>query len=834
MQLDKLYQPNKFESKISKKWKLKKFFSEHDQTKKPFTILLPPPNITGKLHLGHALNTSIQDAIIRYKKLKGFDVFYIAGMDHAGIATQSKVESNIYNLTGKTKHDFGREEFIKKIWEWKDEYSASIRQQWEVLGLGLDYERERFTLDEESNQAVNRAFIEFYKRGLIYRGTKAINWDPKLKTAISNIEVIAKPTEQNMLYIKYQIANSNEYLTIATVRPETMLSDVAVIYNPNDSRYNSMQNISLIHPLTKQNIPFIPDEYTEIDFGSGLMKLSAHAEVDIDLIKKHNLKINETIDQNGFINAPNSQFHKMERFQARKAIEKYLIENNLIVKIEKTISNVGYSERSGEPVEILVMPQWFVKMEQLNHTILDHLNTTQAIKFFPKRFKQTLKKWMQNAHDWTISRQLWWGHRIPAWYKDNQIKVQVNSPGEQWIQDNDVLDTWFSSGLAPFSFLGWPSENSNQVLNRYFPTSLLVTGYDIIFFWVARMYFFSLSFQNNKPFSQLLLTGLVRDEQGRKFSKSLGNGIDPIEVINQYGADALRWFLTTNTTPGLDIRYSEDKMRSAWGLCNKIWNIARYIQNLPDDTTKSNTAADNWIHNRMVKMNKKIDNAFKNYDLTVVGYELNKFIYNDFSSWYVELLKIMPNKNAALNNFKKLLIILHPLLPFISDYLYKTLFDEEILNSRPLRLRMIKQQNIIDVENIIKIVSILRKYREDNQISKKNVLFYDVNITKNQFNIDAIAKLANAQIKINNDTVYVDGDIVVNIEQSIEQKNEYINSIKSKIGELENEIERAQKMLNNPNFIAKAPSNKIELEQQKLQKYTKELEQYKEELKWKS
>ncbi|MCT4469864.1 valine--tRNA ligase [Mycoplasma sp. HS2188] len=834
MELDKLYEPNKFESEISKKWKAKKFFSRHDETKKPFTILLPPPNVTGKLHLGHALNTSIQDAIIRYKKLKGFDVFYIAGMDHAGIATQSKVEGNIYKLTGKTRHDFTRDEFVEKIWEWKHEYSESIRKQWEVLGLGLDYERERFTLDEKSNKAVNHAFIEFYKQGLIYRGTKAINWDPKLKTALSNIEVISKATEQNMLYIKYPIANSDQYLIVATVRPETMLSDVAVIYNPKDARYNKMKNISIVHPLTKQIIPFIPDEYAEIDFGSGLMKLSAHAEVDIDIIKKHNLEVIETIDQNGFINAPDSQFHKMERFEARKAIEKYLIDNDLIVKIEKTSSNVGYSERSGEPVEILVMPQWFVKMEKLNQMILTHLKSSQSIKFFPKRFKDTLKKWMENAYDWTISRQLWWGHRIPAWYKNNEIKVQVESPGEGWIQDSDVLDTWFSSGLAPFSFLGWPFDESEKILQRYFPTSLLVTGYDIIFFWVARMYFFSLAFKNDKPFDQLLLTGLVRDELGRKFSKSLGNGIDPIEVINQYGADALRWFLTTNTTPGLDMRYSDDKMRAAWGLCNKIWNIARYIQNLPDDSAKSKTAADIWINNRMIEMNKKIDNAFKKYELTVVGYELNKFIYNEFSSWYVELLKIMPNKNAALSNFKKLLVIIHPLLPFISDYLYKTMYDEEILEAKPLMMKTVNSQSVADVENIIKTVNILRKYREDKQISKKETLFYDINISKNDFIIESISKLANAKIKTNNDTVFADGDLIVNIEQSQEQKDEYIRVLKTKIAELEGEVKRAQNMLNNPNFVAKAPSDKIQQEQSKLEKYSKELEQYKEELKWKS
>lgn len=833
MILEKKYDPKQFENNIAKKWKDNKFFSTHDLSKPPFTIILPPPNVTGKLHIGHALNTAIQDSIIRYKKLKGFDVFYVAGMDHAGIATQSRVESNIYKQTGKTRHDFTREEFIDKIWEWKHEYSKSIHKQWETLGLSLDYDRERFTLDENSNAAVNEAFVKMYNEGYIYRGTKAINWDPKLKTALSNIEVISKPTEQNMLFIKYFIKDSADFLTIATVRPETMLSDVAVIYNPNDSRYNSLKNVTLIHPLTKEEIPFIADDYAKVDFGTGLMKLSAHAEVDIDIIKKHSLKIIETIDQNGQINCLSSQFHKMDRFEARKAIQEFLNQNDLLVKIEKTSSNVGYSERSGEPVEILVMPQWFVKMEKLNESILNHLKSKESVSFFPKRFKTTLQTWMENAYDWTISRQLWWGHRIPAWYKDGELKVQKDSPGEGWMQDPDVLDTWFSSGLAPFSFLGWPLKESKDTLQRYFPTSLLVTGYDIIFFWVARMYFFSLLFQNNKPFDDLLLTGLVRDEHGRKMSKSLGNGIDPMDVIDEYGVDALRWFLITSTTPGLDIRFSTEKIRAGWALCNKLWNIARYIQNLPDDNNDI-SPADYWINNQLFELNQKIETAFEKYELTIIGYELNKFIYTDFSSWYIELQKIMPNKKMALENFRKLLILLHPLLPFITDHLYKILYSEEILLSNLNIFAKNENDQILDIENIIKSVNILRKYRENKQISKKTTLFYDLNIEKNNFIIDSIFKLANASIKANTDTIFVDGNLIVNIQESEDLKNNYIEDLKNKITHLESEIKRAQNILNNPNFLAKAPTQKVEEEKEKLSKYTAELQQYQEELNWKS
>lgn len=832
MELEKIYDHSSIESDIAKKWKEKKIFSKHDLSKKPFTILLPPPNVTGKLHIGHALDTYIQDTIIRYKKLSGYGVFYVAGMDHAGIATQSKVENTIYQKEGLNRHDLGREKFLKRVWEWKEEYAELFRKQWASLGLALDYERERFTLDVKSNEAVLKAFITLYKKGLIYHGTKAINWDPVLKTALSNIEVINKPTEQKMYYIKYPILNSNKYLTVATVRTETMLSDVAVIYNPKDKRYKDFKDIQIVHPLTKQIIPFVPDEYADMKFGSGLMKLSAHAEVDIDIIKKHKLQINETIDKDGLINCPKSQFHKLTRQEAREKIGQYLADNNLLVKVETITSNVGYSERSNTPVETLVMPQWFVKMDKLAQDILDHLKSKDAVNFYPKRFVNVIKKWMENIHDWTISRQLWWGHRIPAWYKDDKVKVQIESPGEGWVQDEDVLDTWFSSGIAPFSFLGWPKKTT--LLKRYYPTSLLVTGYDIIFFWVARMYFFGLEFMKQKPFDRVLIHGLVRDQFGKKMSKSSNNGVDPIQVINENGSDALRWFMITNTSPGLDIPYSKEKITSAWGLCNKLWNIARYIQLLPEDQENKKTAADIWIHNKLVALKKRIDKAMQNYEFTIVGTELSKFIYNDFSSWYVELLKIMPNKKAALDNLKSLLLIAHPFLPFITDHLYKVLFNKELLAQEFPNLKNQKVENLEQIEQIISIVNILRKYREDNNISKKEVLYYDTNIKQNEFVKNSLKSLSNSEISENKDTLFVDGNINVYIKESAEQKNTYIAKLKEKIANLESEVKRSNNILSNQNFIAKAPTSKVEEEKQKLAKYQEELDKYKEELKWKS
>ncbi|UUD35048.1 valine--tRNA ligase [Mycoplasmopsis caviae] len=832
MELEKIYDHSLIESDIAKKWKEKKIFSKHDLSKKPFTILLPPPNVTGKLHIGHALDTYIQDTIIRYKKLSGFDTFYIAGMDHAGIATQSKVENMLYQNEGINRHDLGREKFLKKVWEWKEEYAQLFRKQWQSLGLALDYEKERFTLDEQSNQAVLKTFITLYKKGLIYKGTKAINWDPVLKTALSNIEVINKLTEQVMYYIKYPILNSDEHFVVATVRTETMLSDVAVIYNPKDKRYKNYKDIKIVHPLTKQIIPFIADEYADMKFGSGLMKLSAHAEVDIDIIKKHNLEIIETIDKDGLINCPKSQFHRLNRQEAREKIAQYLQENNLLVKSEKVTSNVGYSERSGAPVEILVMPQWFVKMNKLAHDILNHLKSKDAVNFYPKRFINVIKKWMENIHDWTISRQLWWGHRIPAWYKDDKIKVQIESPGESWVQDEDVLDTWFSSGIAPFSFLGWPKQSA--LLKRYYPTSLLVTGYDIIFFWVARMYFFGLELMDIKPFERVLIHGLVRDEFGKKMSKSSNNGVDPIQVISENGSDALRWFMITNTSPGLDIRYSSEKINSAWALCNKLWNIARYIQLLPNDKENKRTSADIWIHNKLVALKKKVDKAMQNYEFTIIGSELSKFIYNDFSSWYVELLKIMPSKNAALENLKNLLLIAHPFLPFITDHLYKVLFNKELLEQEYNNLKIQKAKNLEQIDQIISVVNILRKYREENNISKKEILYYDCNIEKNEFIINSLKALSNSEISQNKDTLFVDGNINVYIKESAEQKKLYIAKLNEKIAHLENEIKRSNAILNNQNFIAKAPANKVEEEKQKLAKYQEEYNKYKEELEWKS
>ncbi|WP_406613440.1 valine--tRNA ligase [Mycoplasma corogypsi] len=830
--MNKTYDHKLVEQGIENKWQQKRYFMDHDPKKKPFAILLPPPNVTGKLHLGHALDVYIPDTIIRYKKLKGFDVMWLPGMDHAGIATQSKVEDELFKKEGLTRHDLGREKFIDKVWEWKEEYANLFRKQWSTIGLALDYSRERFTLDEDANKAVLKVFIDLYNKGFIYKGVRAISWDVKLQTALSNIEVNNEPTEQTMYYIKYKVKDSDEFLTIATVRTETLLSDVAVVCNPNDTRYTHLIGKTVIHPLTNREIPVIADKYVDINFGSGLMKLSAHAEADIDIIKKHGFEIIETIDKLGYINCPNSQFDKLERFVAREAIGNYLRDNNLLVKEEKTISNVAISDRSKTVVETLVLPQWFVKMDHFRDLILNHIKSKEGVQFFPYRFRQTMIQWMTNVHDWTISRQLWWGHRIPAWYKNDQIKVQIESPGEGWVQDNDVLDTWFSSGIAPFTFLNWP--NKNKDLDRYYPFSLLVSGYDIIFFWVARMYFFGLEFMKEKPFKHLLLHGLIRDAQGRKMSKSLNNGVDPMDLVDQYGSDALRWFLITNTTPGMDIKFSTEKVESAWRINNKLWNIARYIytmeENQPNHSQYTKTDADRWILNKLSTLSKNITKAFRGYNFTIMSAEIYNYIFNHLSSWYVELLKTQPSKQGAMGVLRKTLIILHPFMPFITDRLFGLLFNEEILEQKWPVFRNIGDTSFIDPT--IEVVTALRKYREENNISKKEILYYHLDAPLPKMH-QTINELAFAMQAHNNDYLIPlsFGNLYIQVSAELKQQNKQL--LLNKIKLCESEIARAQGILSNQSFIAKAPEQKVAEEKAKLAKYEEELAKYQEELRCK-
>lgn len=827
--MDKKFDHLLVEKNTNKKWIDKKFFSSHDKNKKEFSIIMPPPNVTGKLHLGHAWDGYLQDAIIRYKKIQDFDVLFLPGTDHAGIATQAKVLERMYEL-GIDPSNITKELFLEYAHNWKDEYSNSIKEQWSYLGLALDYTNERFTLDKSSNDAVNEVFIDMYKKNLIYRSNSPINWDPILKTALSNIEVVNKETDSLMYYIKYYLENSDEFIVIATTRPETIFSDVAIGINDNDKDKFHLLNKNVINPITKELIPVIKDEYIDKDFETGFMKVSAHATADIEIINKNNLKIKECIDTSGMMRDHTLFVSGLSREEARKKIEIFLNENDLLVKTKKIINNVSYSERSNAVIEILVKEQWFVKMEPLSKKVLEHLKSKDKVNIFPNRFEQVLKKWMENVHDWNISRQLWWGHQIPAWFNDNgEIIVQQESPGPEWKQDQDVLDTWFSSALCPFSFLGWPNEKFND-LNRFFPTNLLVTGYDIIFFWVARMYFQSLEFMNEKPFNDLLIHGLIRDENGKKMSKSLGNGIDPIAVIKKYGSDSLRWYLLTNSTPGYDINFSYQKLESAWSLINKLWNIARFIEQKEANDINKLSDADNWIISKFNSLKKILDIKINTYEFTIIGKEVSNFIYNDFSSWYIEFSKEKYNKVVALNILKNLLILIHPFLPFVTDYLHLKIFDQELLESKFNVLETSKDTSYID--RAINVIVSLRNFRHKFSISKNVVLKYMIEDKYKDENLtNLINSIINAEhTKVEGSIIVVD-EMKINIELPQEFKNKEISRLESEISRLESEIERSNNILNNKNFVNKAPKEKLDIEIKKYENYKMELETYQNELK---
>ena len=553
------------------------FKSGKDIRKEPFSIVIPPPNVTGKLHIGHAWDTTIQDIIIRYKKLCGYDTLWLPGMDHAGIATQAKVDKKLKDM-GINPRELTREKWLEYAWDWKKEYSENIRSQWAKMGLALDYSKERFTLDEGLSNAVKKVFVDLYNKGLIYQGYRIINWDPYAMTALSNEEVIYKDVKGAFYHLKYYIEGTTQYLDVATTRPETLFGDTAVAVNPKDERYKDLIGKNVVLPIVNRIIPIIGDEHADPEFGSGCVKITpAHDPNDYEVGLRHDLEQIIVMNPDATMNSKAVGYEGLTREEAREKLVEDLKEADLLINIEERTHNVGHSERSGVMVEPYLSKQWFVKMRPLaDHVLENQKNKDTKVNFVPKRFEKIMNHWMEITYDWCISRQLWWGHRIPAWYKGEEVYVGINPPeGEGWIQDPDVLDTWFSSALWPFSTLGWP-ENTED-FNRYFPNSVLVTGYDIIPFWVNRMTFQSLEFTGKRPFKDCLIHGLIRDKQGRKMSKSLGNGVDPIEVIDTYGADSLRLFLTTNSAPGMDLRYDEDKVKSSWNFINKLWNASRFV-----------------------------------------------------------------------------------------------------------------------------------------------------------------------------------------------------------------------------------------------------------------
>ena len=836
-------------------WKDKGYFLSGDETKTKFSMVIPPPNVTGMLHLGHAWNTTIQDIIARYKKAKGYDVLWLPGMDHAGIATQAKVEQRL-RKEGISRYDLGREGFLKRAWEWKHEYADTIHSQWAMMGLSLDYSKERFTLDEGLNKAVKHVFVTLYNQGLIYRGEKIINWDPVFKTALSNIEVVHQDDEGKFYYFKYYIVGSNQYLTVATTRPETMFGDVCVVVNPKDERYKDIVGKKVINPANHEEIPVIADEYVDIEFGTGAMKCTpAHDPNDFIIGQKygfnHPIVIN---DDATMADCCGEEYKGLDRYACRDKLVNNIDKEGNLIKIENIVHQVGHSERSGAVVEPMLKKQWFVKMKPLADASLANQNSVDKVEFIPERFNKIFTNWMENCEDWCISRQLWWGHRIPAYYNKNtgELLVSETEPldKENWTQDEDVLDTWFSSALWPFSTLGWPEKT--HLLERYYPIDVMVTAYDIIFFWVSRMIFQGLHFMDKRPFDKCLIHGLIRDSQGRKMSKSLGNGIDPIDVINQYGVDALRYFLTTSTSPGLDTRYSEEKIKASEAYLNKIWNASRFIlMNIENEELDENIdetkldLIDKYILSRLNHCIKNVTENMEKYDFSNASTHLYNFVYDDFTSWYLELSKVKFTTNNDINTKKVLLkvlkaiiLMIYPYTPFIAEEIYLNLPHHKesiMLDSYPeVEEKYFNDLAEEEINSMISMIKDIRAFKVNNNLAPSSkVRLYLFHNEKN-FDFDIIIPyltrfgfaeeiIIDQKEKQNLSSIYFLGQMF--IEENLSNE-ELIKKINDKISFLDNEINRCKKMLNNPGFVNKAPKEKIELEQKKLAQFEKEKEEY--------
>lgn len=858
----KLVEENKY-----KKWLDENLFECDPESNKPkFSIVIPPPNVTGKLHLGHAWDGSLQDLLIRFKKLNGYDTLWMPGMDHAGIATQAKVEQRLREQN-ISRYDLGREKFIEKVWDWKEEYAETIRSQWAKLGLSLDYSKECFTFSPELNKIVNHVFAEMFNRGLIYKGKRVINWDPKQQTALSNIEVIYKETKGHMYHFIYKVENSNDFLEVATTRPETMFGDTCVVVNPNDERYQKFIGKNVINPANGEMIPVIADDYVEIDFGTGAMKCTpAHDPNDFLIGQRHNLEQIICMNEDGTMNDFANEFKNLDRFECRKQLIEKCTKEKTFIKAEEIVHQVGYSERSDAIVEPYLSDQWFVKMEPLANDVLNLQKSDNAITFFPERFNQTLEQWMSKTYDWTISRQLWWGHRIPAWYNKNTGEMIVSEEAptdlENWKQDEDVLDTWFSSALWPFATMQWQPnisfEEQSKLFKEYFPTSVLVTGYDIIFFWVARMIFQSLEFTKQKPFDKVLIHGLIRDEEGRKMSKSLGNGIDPMDVIDEYGCDSLRYFLLTNSTPGQDLRYSPEKIKSSWNFINKIWNASRYVlMNLDDNFKLENNlneiinkndseenAINKWILNKLKLVSLEVKNNLEKYEFTVAGKVLYDFIWNDYCNWYIELSKVNLNsedkniieitKQTLVYALNKILIMLHPFIPFVTEEIYSSLDLKQSILEEEWNVEEFNFE-IKHIQYVIDITTSIREFRSANNLKNSMKLNFALNVNDNNeikkyiSNINSyLLKLCNSELSSesldSNDitSVAVKDYFIEIMNDEFIDKEKVLEQLNQKLEELKNEISRSEKMLSNENFISRASAEKVQAEQDKFDDYKKQ------------
>ncbi|MDN6293225.1 MAG: valine--tRNA ligase [Alkalibacterium gilvum] len=858
LNMSKKYEPSKIEEGRYEKWLREDLFRPDGKGAEPYSVVIPPPNVTGKLHLGHAWDTTLQDIIIRQKRMQGYDALWLPGMDHAGIATQAKVEEKLAQ-DSISKYDLGREKFLEKVWEWKEEYAENIRSQWSKVGISVDYSRERFTLDEGLNNAVNKVFVDLYKKDLIYRGEYIINWDPKAQTALSDIEVDHKDVSGAFYHVKYPIVGEEGEVEIATTRPETMLGDTAVAVHPEDERYQHLIGKKVLLPILEKELIVVADDYVDREFGTGVVKITpAHDPNDFEIGKRHDLEQVNVMNKNGSMNEHAGKYNGMDRFEARKALVKDLKEDGYLIKVEEMTHSVGHSERTGVIVEPRLSTQWFVKMQPLAEQALSNQKTEDKVDFVPERFEKTFNNWMENVHDWVISRQLWWGHRIPAWYhkETGELYVGESAPtdSENWEQDSDVLDTWFSSALWPFSTMGWPDTDAED-FKKYFPTSTLVTGYDIIFFWISRMIFQSLEFTGKAPFKNVLIHGLIRDEQGRKMSKSLGNGIDPMEVIDQYGADALRWFLSNGSAPGQDVRFSYEKMDAAWNFINKIWNASRYvIMNLDNfsyndiDLSGEKTIADKWILARLNQTIEEVTELFEKFEFGEAGRKLYTFIWDDYCDWYIEMSKELliqgtekqktTTKSVLIYVLDQTLRLLHPIMPFVTEEIWENIphsGDSLVVADYPEPVNEFKDQEaMLNMEMLIELIRSVRSIRLDAKrpLSKEiNILiktktekekaflqenrsFIERFCNPNELVIDTEVKIPE-EVKsavISGAEVYIPLAGLVDIEQEIER----LEQEKEKWQE---EINRVDKKLANKKFVENAPDKIVEAEKEKGRDY---------------
>ena len=830
--LDKKYNHKLVEEEKYDYWLKKGYFESGDMTKKPYCIVLPPPNVTGKLHLGHAWDVTLQDIIIRYKRMEGYDCLWLPGIDHAAIATEAKVVARLKE-NGRNKYEVGRDEFLEECWKWTDEHASIIRSQWAKLGISLDYSKERFTLDKGLEKAVKKVFVDYYNKGLIYRGEKIINWDPVAKTALSNEEVIYKEEKGAFYHLKYQLEDSDKYIDVATTRPETLFGDMAVAVNENDERYKDFVGKNVILPIVNRKIPVITDPHADMEKGTGAVKITpAHDPNDYEVGLRHNLTKLVIMNDDATMNENcGSAYVGLSREEARAKVIEELEKSNLLLKVEPITHEVGHSERTDAIIEPMVKKQWFVKMRGLaDQVLVNQKDSKTKVHFVPSRYEKTMNHWMEITYDWCISRQLWWGHRIPAWYKDDEVYVGVNPPKEEgWVQDEDVLDTWFSSALWPFATLGWPEDT--ELLKRYYPNNCLVTGYDIIPFWVNRMTFQGEELLGQRPFEDCLIHGLIRDKQGRKFSKSLGNGIDPFDMIEKYGADSLRYYLATDVSAGTDMRFDEDKIKATWNYINKIWNASRFVlTNISDLTSiklENLKPEDKWILTKFEKMLHTAKKFMDKYQFNNASSVIYDFVWTSFCDSYIEMAKYSLEDDATKSTLcyilTNILKLLHPFMPYVTEEIYQMLPIKEeesiMISSYPKYSKKYiyeLEEEVVDDE--IEFIRSFRNVKAENNMTKDMKVMFDTTDDN-----DLIVKMLKLDENLVSEPLGIKSYKVFSkrVKATIffeKMETEADKVLKeTQIAALKASIARREKLLANENYVAKAPKNIVDMDRQKLQ-----------------